>query len=83
MAKNKRSYWPNWLKDAEKHFNHPESTIVSWLVPRTNTPIMLTRHNELLDWVTETLIEKKGWPSNVAKQYVNKTRIGFEKCLED
>lgn len=82
MAYKKNNYWENWVNDATKHFNVAYTTIVAWHNPNKYTPIMLDKHNILLDWITSKLIER-GFSEDTAKKYVDKQRIGREKCLEE
>lgn len=79
---NKHNYWTNWVNDAADHFNVAYPTIVSWHNPLKYTPIMLDKHNKLLDWVIEQMVER-GFKKTTATEYVNKNRISRDKCLTD
>lgn len=82
MSNNKSSYFPNWKDAAAKNFNMSVSAIMKWHKPPTHTPIMLSNHNKLMDWLAVEMSKRLDQPIEITKEYINERRIGFEKCLE-
>lgn len=82
MGYTKYNYWPGWTTDAKKHFGYSTAHIQKFNNPKVFTPYIISKHNELLDWITEQMVIRLNMPLEEAKNYVDQNRIGFEKCLE-
>jgi hypothetical protein len=83
MSGYKKKYWTGWNKEAAGVFNQSPATISLWSNPKEYTVDLIIKHNKLLDWVLDKLINEHGVPTDEATRIVNKDRVGYEKCLEE
>lgn len=83
MDNKKYNFWNGWNQEASNFFGQAPSTITAWASPKVYTMDILIKHHKLMDWIEKKLVTEHGVPKDQAKLFVDKKRIGYEKCLED